>query len=144
MKYDKAKIEELLVSYLGGLPEVEFAYIFGSFVLRERFEDIDVAVYVGNPSVLDDRTTHPYGYESTILGELTRLLHTDKLDFVVLNHAGPTLFTRVINKGKRILDRNPAKRVEVENAARREYIDAEPIRRIQNYYLLRKLRDLHA
>ncbi len=140
----KTEIARLLQEFFSNQPEVEFAYIFGSFVQRERFEDVDVAVHLRDTSVLADREVHPYGYESSVLGELTRLLHTDKIDFVVLNHAGPTLFTRVINKGIRILDRNPIKRIEVENAVRREYIDAEPIRRIQNYYLLRKLRDLHA
>lgn len=140
----KPDIIRLLEEFFRDRPEVEFAYIFGSFVQRERFEDIDIAVYLRDESVLGDRQAHPFGYESTLIGELTQLLHTDKVDFVVLNHASPLLFTQAINKGMRILDRDPMKRIEIENAARREFIDTEPIRRIQNYYLLRKLRDLRA
>lgn len=140
----KPDIIRLLEEFFSNRPEVEFAYIFGSFVQRERFEDIDIAVYLRDESVLGDRQAHPFGYESTLIGELTQLLHTDNVDFVVLNHASPLLFTQAINKGMRILDRDPMKRIEIENAARREFIDTEPIRRIQNYYLLRKLRDLRA
>lgn len=139
----RSDIIRLLQEFFSQRPEVEFAYIFGSFVERERFEDVDVAVYLRDTSVLADREAHPYGYESTLIGTLSSLLHTDKIDFVVLNDAGPTLFTRAI-KGLRILDRNPMRRIDVENTVRREYIDLESVRRIQNYYLLRKLRDLRA
>jgi predicted nucleotidyltransferase len=139
----KSDIVRVLQDFLQGQREVEFAYIFGSVAQGERFEDIDVAVYLNDTSVLADRNTHPYGYESTLVGELTRLLHTDKVDFVVLNNAGPTLFTRAI-KGMRIVDRNRNKRIEIENAARYEFIDMEPARRIQDYYLLKKLTALHA
>ncbi len=140
----KQHIESLLTAFMQTRAEVDFAHIFGSFVHREKFEDIDVAVYLNDPAVLNDRVAHPYGYESTVQAELSRMLRTDAVDFVVLNRANLTLFTRVINKGKRILDRDPAKRVAIENDIRHQYIDAEPIRRIQEYYIRRKLKDLRA
>ena len=140
----KQHIESLLTDYMRTRPEVDFAYIFGSFIRREKCEDIDVAVYLNDPSVLEDRVKHPFGYESTIQAELSRLLHTDMVDFVVLNRANLTLFMQVINKGRRILDRNSARRVLIENEIRHQYIDAEPIQRIQEYYIRQKLRNLRA
>jgi predicted nucleotidyltransferase len=142
--YDREKIEELLISYFGARPEMAFAYAFGSFVRHDRYEDIDLAAYLSDVSVMDDRLSHPYGYESTIIGELSPLLHTDKIDFVVLNTAGLTLFTRVINKGKILVDRDRTNRIQIENSVRRQYIDAQPLRDIQMYYLLKRLKDAHA
>ena len=131
---ERSDIERYLQEYISKRPEVEFAYLFGSIARGTRFDDVDVAAYLRDTAVLTDREAHPYGYESTILGELTRLLHTDKVDFVVLNTAGPTLFTRVI-KGKRILDRDPSKRILAENSIRQQFIDTEPLRNIQRFYL---------
>lgn len=142
--YDRAKIEELLVSYFSARSEVMFAYAFGSFALHDRYEDVDVAAYLIDLGVMNDRGSHPYGYEATILGELSALLHTDKIDFVVLNTAGLTLSTRVINKGKILVDRDIMKRIHIENSVRRQYIDAQPLRDIQTHYLLKKLKDAHA
>jgi predicted nucleotidyltransferase len=137
--FPKSTIVQILQEYFGGRSEVEFAYVFGSLAQRDHFHDVDVAVYLTDTCVLDDRLAHPYGYESTMIGELTRLLKTDNVDFVVLNKAGLTLSMQIINKGLRVLDRDRLKRVKIENAIRHEYIDAEPIRRIQMHYLSRKL-----
>lgn len=144
MILSKPEIESKLLKFLSARPEIDFAYIFGSFVLNARYEDIDVAVYLSDTSVLADRATHPYGYESSLIGELSSLLRTDKIDFVVLNKAGLTLFTRVINKGKRLFDRDKLKRVQIENTVRKEFIDAKPLRDIQDYYLAKKLTERNA
>jgi predicted nucleotidyltransferase len=136
---EKAEIVKTVRGFLENRQEVMFGYIFGSLAQRAWFRDVDVAVYLADTRVLDDRVAHPYGYESTMIGELTLLLKTDNVDFVVLNKAGLTLSMQIINKGIRVLDRNLLKRVAIENAIRHEYIDAEPIRRIQMHYLSRKL-----
>ncbi len=139
MNLSKQEIESKLFQFLSNRPEIDFAYLFGSFVINDRYEDIDVAVYLRDTSVLADRVVHPYGYESSLIGELSSLLHTDKIDFVVLNKAGLTLFTRVINKGKKLFDRDKLRRVHIEDTVRKEFIDTQPLRDIQNYYLAKKL-----
>ncbi len=144
MMLSKQEIESRLLQFLSARPEIDFSYIFGSFVRGEKYEDIDVAVYLRDTSVLADRALHPYGYESSMIGELSSLLHTDKIDFVVLNKAGLTLFTRVINRGKRLFDRDKLQRVHIENTVRKEFIDAKPLRDIQDYYLAKKLNGRNA
>ena len=140
----KSEIEELITRHVSQRREVEFAYLFGSFTHHERFEDIDVAVFLNDTTVLRDRKTHPYGYESTLLGELSSLLHIDAIDFVVLNKAGLTLFTRVINSGKKVFERDRIRRIYVENSIRKQFIDSKPLRDIQNYYLAMRLKDSYA
>jgi len=43
---NKNIIEIKIKEFLFGRPEISFAYIFGSFVQREHYHDIDVAVYL--------------------------------------------------------------------------------------------------
>jgi hypothetical protein len=93
-----------------------------------------------HPRPLNDRSQHSFGYESTIVGELSSLLRTDKIDFVVLNRAGPTLFTRIINSGTLLFERDRPRRIDIENTARMEYINVQPLRDIQDFYLARKLK----
>lgn len=62
----RSDIIPLLTEYLDKRSEIEFAYIFGSFATRDRFEDIDIAVYLNDVSVLYDRETHHRAYSTRI------------------------------------------------------------------------------
>ena len=129
------KIRELLFSK----PEISFAYIFGSFVKTEHYHDIDVAVYITDGFNKDDMKKFPYGYESTIAGAIMHLLHTDKIDLVVLNNAPLLITNRIINKGKLLFDKDKFKRVAFENNNRKMFIDTENFRKIRTYYLINKI-----
>lgn len=132
-------LTERIKSYLSSREEIMFAYIFGSFVRSEQYHDIDIAVYVTGEFDYKNLVKHSYGYESGLLVELNRLLRTDKVDLVLLNTSPPSLTSNIINTGKLLFDKDKYKRIEFENRCRKEYIDLEPVRRIQDYYLKSKL-----
>jgi len=124
----KTDLQHMVVEFLSTRQEIEFAYIFGSFASGEKYHDIDIAVYLNQASCLSDHATYPYGYESDLLGKLTALLRTDAVDFVVLNKASLTLFTRVIKYGKVVIDRDRLRRIHIENNIRKQFIDTAYLR----------------
>ena len=46
----KARVTEEIKAFLRGQPDISFAYLHGSFLKAERFRDIDVAVFLKNPT----------------------------------------------------------------------------------------------
>lgn len=136
---DKTEVTAKLTKFLEAKEEILSAYIFGSFVSSDLFHDIDIAVFLKENSGYKDLSKFPYGYESNLLPELNLLLRTDKIDLVVLNGASPLLTMRIINRGMRLFDKDKYIRIEFENRSRSEYYDLEPLRRIQDQYLKRKL-----
>ena len=136
---NKKVIENKIKKLLYNRDEISFAYIFGSFVQTEHYHDIDVAVYLTNDFNKNDLKKFPYGYESSIAGALTTLLHTDKIDIVVLNTAPLLITNRIINTGKPLFDKDKFNRVAFENGNRKMFIDNENFRKIRTYYLLKKI-----
>lgn len=55
-------------------------------------------------------------------------LGTDEIDIVPLNSATPLLRHRAIRDGKRLIERDPKARVQLEAKALIEYLDTAPIR----------------
>lgn len=135
----KKQIQSKLNEFLQRRPEISFAYIFGSFTQSENYHDIDIAVFLNENFDKNDLKKFPYGYESSIAAALTNLLHTDKIDIVVLNTAPPLITNRIINTGKLLFDKNKFNRIAFENKSRKIFIDNENFRKIRTYYLLNKL-----
>lgn len=104
-----------------------FAYIYGSSLLAERPNDIDVAVF------LDPRTYR----EMLKNGELTlefcipleleleRAVHK-RIDLGILNRASLGFRFRVVNSGELIIDHATALRCDFEYLTRVEYFDFRP------------------
>lgn len=136
---NNSTIENKIKELLSNRPEISFAYIFGSFVQRDHYHDIDVAVYLSGDFNKNDLKKFPYGYESSLTGELMKLLHSDKIDLVILNNTPLLLTNRVINSGKLLFDRDKFKRVAFENYNRKLFIDTENFRKIRTHYLLKKI-----
>ncbi len=104
-----------------------FAYIFGSQVMGEATmrSDGDVAIY----------TSKSMSWKEII--EVQNQLEDNinrKVDLIYLNTAPLLLAYEVISKGKLILDRDPASRVEYEVKVLREFLDIRP--RLEEYYRL--------
>ena len=135
----KKSIENKISEFLQSKQEISFAYIFGSFVQRAQYHDIDIAVYLSDDFNKNDLKKFPYGYESSIAAALTNLLHTDKIDIVVLNTAPLLITNRIINTGKLLFDKNKFNRIAFENNSRKMFIDNENFRKIRTYYLLIKI-----
>lgn len=131
---NKKVIENKIKQFLFSRPEISFAYIFGSFVQRDHYHDIDVAVYLSDDFNKNDMKKFPYGYESCLISELILLVRKD-IDLVVMNNAAIMIQQRIINKGILLFSKDERKQVFYENYIRKLYIDAEPLRKIKRYYL---------
>lgn len=138
MNNNKLGIIEKIRNFLFEKEEIIFAYIFGSFVNKEYYNDIDIAVYLDREFNKNDVTKFPYGYESNLISELS-LLAREKIDFVVINNSDITLQQRIVNKGVIIFSKDEKKRISYENYIRKLYIDADNIRKIKRKYLVRKI-----
>jgi predicted nucleotidyltransferase len=118
---------------LSACPEVLEAYLFGSVARQEAqpHSDVDVAVFVA-PSALDRAG---FGYDAELGAKLQQALARSDVDIVVLNHAGPVLYHRVLRDGMRIFSRDLAATTTREGNALSRYCDYLPT--------LRKIETLH-
>jgi predicted nucleotidyltransferase len=131
---NKSEIIDNITKMLQGNAEILFAYVFGSFVRRDDYHDIDIAVYLKTEFDKNNNIKFPYGYESGLISELNRLVRKE-IDFVVMNNADITLQQRIINKGRLLFSKNDRTRLRYENYIRKLYIDAEQLRKVRRYYL---------
>jgi len=135
----KKEVFNKLKNFLSDRQEIDFAYLFGSFVKSDHYHVIDIAVHLEKNFNPDDYKKFPYGYESNLIADISALLKTDKIDLVIFNKAGILIQQRIINSGMLLFERNRYKRINYENYIRSLYIDAEPLRRIKMFYLKRYL-----
>ena len=115
MKNDKLK--KLFKSY----SSIKLAYLFGSMARGEDgpLSDYDFAVYFDDD--LDKKKM--FDIKLILMGELSRLLKTNKLDVVVLNMTeSPEIKYNIIKEGKLIYEGEPFK-VIVEPRILNEYFD---------------------
>jgi len=104
---------------LEALPDVAFAYLFGSRAAGRQgpLSDVDVAVYLDGPG----RELGPRRLE--VIGLVTAHLATDAVDVVVLNDAPIALAGRILRQRQVILDRRPFVRHRYESLTSRAFLD---------------------
>ncbi|MEW5740764.1 MAG: nucleotidyltransferase domain-containing protein [Myxococcota bacterium] len=100
--------------------EVLEAYVFGSVARGDAsaHSDVDVAVYIDPASPEPD-----FGHAAVLGSELMAALGRNDVDVVVLNHAPPLLYHRVLRDGVRVLSRDLAKTTTREGYALSRYCD---------------------
>jgi uncharacterized protein len=100
----REEIIERLRETLARHAEVLEAYLFGSWARGEAqsHSDIDVAVYVDDAEI----EPTPFGYDAELAAELMVALATARVDVVLLAHAPPLLYHRVLRDGIRLLSRD--------------------------------------
>ena len=116
-----ANIEDLVpkaLTYLQSVPDILFAYLFGSFGRGKRLplSDVDIAVYLKDPTTVRER-------KMEILGALIDILQTEEIDLVVLNSAALPLRMKILETKKVVVDREPFLRHHYESLTMREYFD---------------------
>ena len=123
IRYNKlpVNIEDLIpkaLTYLQSMPDILFAYLFGSFGRGKRLplSHVDIAVYLKEPTVVQEK-------KMEILGALIDILQTDEIDLVVLNNAPLPLRRRILESKKVVVDREPFLRHHYESLTMREYFD---------------------
>lgn len=99
---------EKLGKYFASRKDVAFAYLFGSVAKDKSHSesDVDIGVYfTPQDRALEYESTSRYPAESQIWSDLDQLIgrHTD---MVVLNRAPSTLFSAVLEEGKKIFSNN--------------------------------------
>jgi predicted nucleotidyltransferase len=134
----KDQIISKTTNFLRNKEEIELSYIFGSFVNKDHYHDIDIAVYLNGEFNQINPLKYPYGYESSLIGELSLLLK-ENIDVIVMNYAGLLIQQRVVNKGILLFSRDERFRIRYENTIRKQYIDAAHLRNIKRYYLKKAL-----
>lgn len=101
------------------------AYLFGSSATgaAQAHSDVDVAVYV-DPACLPGGS--PYGYAAELGSVLMAALGRNDVDVVVLNHAPPLLYHRVLRDGVRVVSRDLRATTTREGYALSRYCDYVP------------------
>jgi predicted nucleotidyltransferase len=118
-------IVQPIVAQLAQHPEILAVVLYGSFLNRERFRDIDLALLV------DERRLPPESfldYELDRLEELSRLSKFP-LDIRIVNRA-PVLFRYAVTQGRVLFCREERAWVEFCERTWKEYLDFEPVARL--------------
>lgn len=124
---NQLKKEELIAAIIqyfdGGHLNVAFAYVFGSFIIKEKsFADIDLGICLFNDP--DNALETELNYESEIEKRVQY-----PIDARILNGAPNTFVYNVIRTGKLIVDRDPDYRADVNGQVLKSYFDFAYFRR---------------
>lgn len=105
---------------------ISAAYLFGSRAsgMAGPLSDTDLAVLVEPATGVDER----FRLRLELIAQATRLLHTDRVDLIVLNDAPILLAHRVIRDGELLVERERSERVRFETRTILEYLDTKPLR----------------
>ncbi len=103
-----------------------FAYIFGSFVSEEAFEDVDVGVFVSN-----GLNEPPLKLELELEGEIGDAIRMSA-DIRIINNAPLPFVYNVLKDGIVIVDKNKSLRSDFEGLIYKKYFDYQHLR---NEYL---------
>lgn len=127
---ERKAVRETIACILSARPEVILVFLFGSFVDRPQFRDVDVGVVVDSRRVPETAT---FDFASELATELewaTRL----PVDLNVLNYA-PIALRYSASRGEPLLCKDEGLRDGFVDLAWKEYLDFEP-------FLRASLRDL--
>lgn len=117
---DKSSFLADIVTFVSRLKNVDVAYIFGSFLEGEEFNDIDIALLLSED--LD-----PYKglrFSLKVAGELERQVKPRfEFDIKILNNASVEFQFEVIKKGSVIFSRDETRRVDYEFEVISTYLD---------------------
>mgnify|MGYP001547141196 FL=1 len=119
-----ADLADRIAAVLSARPEILEAYLFGSHARGsgQAHSDIDVAVFVDGEQV----EPGPFGYRSKLTSLLMSGLGTNAVDVVVLNHAPPLLYHRVLRDGMRLFARDLRSTTVREGRALSRHCDFAP------------------
>jgi predicted nucleotidyltransferase len=121
---DKKIIMERLRYSLKKRPNLLFAYVYGSFVMADKFRDIDIAVY------LKQIPSTPLHVELELETELGNIIKNYLVDVRILNNAPLSFRYNVIKSGKPIVVVDDDARTDFEEATLSNYFDFSPFRKM--------------
>jgi predicted nucleotidyltransferase len=119
---DKKEVKEKIGEIVSRFEDVEVAYVFGSFLDRDRFNDIDVAIVIS-------REMNPYRrfkFAMEIARELERGIRPRfEFDVKILNYSPVEFQHEVIKKGRMVFIRDENRRIEYEAKLISTYLDVK-------------------
>jgi len=123
-KVSKKAVKEAIRAVFKKHEEILFAYLHGSFVKKDAFRDIDVAIYLERmpASVLE--------YELQMETDLMKALRKYIVDVRVLNGAPLSFKYNVIKDGIVLLSKDDDKRADFEEKTIVFYLDFLPYRKL--------------
>ncbi|MCK5852545.1 hypothetical protein KAH27_05890 [bacterium] len=105
-RHDKKSIIDAVQVILKGHEEIVFAYLFGSFIEEEVFNDLDIAIFLNAAKILNKS---PF-YEIELSNQIEEVINIPT-DIILLNTAPDYIINRV-SKGRIIKNAADNKRVE--------------------------------
>ena len=110
-----------LQSFFAGQRKVRLAYLFGSYGKGTEgpLSDIDIAVFLKNNLSKHDRQET----QLELLGEISSIVNTDRLDLVVMNDCPVELNYEIIKHGKILNVKDEGERVDLESMILSRYLD---------------------
>ena len=117
---------------------VLFAYVFGSQATGRTHpeSDIDLGMFLEGSIRPEQR----HALRLKLLGMLSRILKTDKVDLVILNEAPPLLAYEVLRTGLLVYCSNENARVEFQVRTLQAYEETIPLRRILSEAMAERLK----
>ena len=119
---ERERIRRTLVTVLESEPDLEFAWLHGSFLTTGGFRDIDIGVHLS--ATADARLQR--GLELAV--RLDQEIGFP-IDVRVLNDAPVTFLFHVFREGRLLLSRNDECLADLMERTVREYLDAAPLLR---------------
>jgi len=119
---ERERVARKVVDALEAEPDVEFAWLHGSFLGGGGFHDVDVGVHLDGAADVRFRCALDLG------------LRLDRdtgfpVDVRVLNDAPVTFLFHVFRGGRLLLSRNDERLADLMERTVREYLDMEPLLR---------------
>ena len=76
-----------------------------------------------------------------MMAELSRILHTDYIEIVLLNEAPLVLRYEVVSKGKLLTNADPSRELNFKLRTRDEYFDTAPLRAMFRHVMRQKIQE---
>ena len=105
-----------------------FAYVCGSFVKNNGFNDIDIGIYLAEGHFQSDDALFKYGLR--LAAKVDLAIRGYEVDVQTLNFAPLSFRFRVINTGRLLFSQDERQRIEFETRTRDFYFDFIPHRRL--------------
>lgn len=129
----KKTIISSIQTYLEKQEDIQFAYLFGSFVSQDRYRDIDLAVYSEKPDLMK------LGSMQTDLAKRTNT----EIDLIYLNGfpgTNPGFGYQVVTRGELIYNKASHKHDEFKKRVLLAYFDTAPLRNQMNRAFINRIR----
>ncbi|MBI4548513.1 MAG: nucleotidyltransferase domain-containing protein [Ignavibacteriae bacterium] len=125
--------------YFTSKPDVEFAYLYGSYGEGKEgpLSDGDIAVFLTKEVPPDNY----FELRLRMMTDMFKILKTDEVDLIILNEVNLSLTYHAISKSTVLFERDPRVRIEFQVRTMDRSFDTKPFRQVQYESLLRRIQE---